>query len=112
MFFYRMEERLKDPPEYITKYTEFPKHKPMYDNILVDSEGNILVVLNREQKSKNGKIFDAFDPEGKFISTVRIQGDVSIPDNPNGYIIYKRSLLLLKTGDDEVYRLSCHKISG
>jgi hypothetical protein len=26
--------------------TEFPKHKPVYDNLLVDSEGNIWVIHN------------------------------------------------------------------
>lgn len=49
--------------------TEFPKHKPVYDNILVDSEVNIWVIHN-----------------GLF--------------------------LLLKTGDDELYRIIRYKITG
>jgi hypothetical protein len=110
--FYRMGERLKDPPEYITKHTEFPKHKPVYDNVLVDSEGNIWVVLNREKKDEKGKMFDAFDPKGKFISQVQIEGDILLSPNRNAYVIHNRSLLSLKTGDDDLYRLICYKISG
>jgi hypothetical protein len=110
--FYRMGERLKDPPEYITKYTEFPKHKPVYNNILVDSEGNIWVVLNREQKSENGKIFDAFSPEGKFISRVLIEGNAAFPDNRNAYIVHNRTMLLIKTGEDELYRIVSYKMLG
>ncbi len=110
--FYRMGERLKDPPEYITKYTEFPKHKPVYDNILVDSEGNIWVVLNRERKHEKGIIFDAFSPEGKFISQVQIEGNILLPQNRNAYIIHNNSFLVLRTGDDELYRLIKYRISN
>jgi len=110
--FYRMGERLKNPPEYITKYIEFPKHKPVYKNILVDSEGNIWVVLNRERKDEKGKKFDTFNPKGEFISSVFIQGEAAFPDNHNAYIIHNGSFLLLKTGDDELFRLIRYRISG
>ncbi len=110
--FYRMGERLKDIPEYITKYTEFPKHKPVYDNILVDADGNIWVVLNGEKKDEKGKMFDAFDPKGKFISRVQIEGNILLPSNRDAYVVHNRSLLLLKTGMDDLYHLICYKISG
>ena len=109
--FYMMGERLKETPDYITKQTEFPKHKPVYNDILVDSEGNFWVVLNTEQKRENGKIFDAFDPEGRFISRVQINGDILLPANRNAYLIHDGSLLLLKTGDDELYRMIRYKIT-
>jgi hypothetical protein len=110
--FYRGGERLKEVPDYITKYTQFPKHKPVYENILVDAEGNIWVVLNRENQEENGKMFDVFDPEGNFISLVVMEGDAAFPDNRNAYILHKRSLLLIKTGADDLYRVICYKISG
>jgi hypothetical protein len=110
--FYRMGERLKEIPEYVTKYTEFPKHKPVYDNILADADGNIWVVLNGEKKDENGIVFDAFDPEGEFISRVQIEGDILLPSNRNAYIVHNRSLLLLKTGMDDLYHLIRYKISG
>jgi sugar lactone lactonase YvrE len=107
-----MGERLKEIPEYVTKYTEFPKHKPVYDNILADADGNIWVVLNGEKKDEKGIVFDAFDPEGEFISRVQIEGDILLPSNRNAYIVHNRSLLLLKTGMDDLYHLIRYKISG
>jgi len=107
-----MGERLKEVPDYITKYTEFPKHKPVYDNILVDSEGNIWIVLNRDKKDENGKTFDAFSPGGEFISRVQIEGEILHPSNRHAYIIHDRSFLLLKTGDDELYRMIRYEISN
>jgi len=110
--FYRMGERLKDPPEYITKYTEFPPHKPVYKNILADEEGNIWVLLNRGKADEDGKTFDVFDAAGKFISRVLIEGGAAIPDNRNAYVLHKRSLLLIETGADDLYRIIRYKISG
>ena len=110
--FYRMGERLKEVPDYVTKYTEFPKHKPVYNNILIDSRGNFWVVLNREKKEENGKMFDAFSPEGKFISRVLMDGHIWLPSNRHAYILHNGSLMLIKTGDDELYRVIRYKISG
>jgi hypothetical protein len=110
--FYRMGERLKEIPEYVTKYTEFPKHKPIFENILVDSDGNIWVILNSENQDENGKMFDAFDPSGKFISRVKIQGDVKLPQNRNAYLIHDRYFLEIKTGEDELFRIIRHKMTG
>jgi hypothetical protein len=110
--FYRMGERLKEIPEYITKYTEFPKHKPVYKNIVIDSEGNILVVLNRNKKLEEGKTFDVFDPSGKFISHVMIKGDAIFPDNKNAYILHNVTFLLIRTGEDELYRVIRYKLTG
>ena len=109
--FYRMGERLKEIPDYITKYTKFPKNKPVYDNILADSDGNIWVVLNRKKQDENGKMFDTFSPEGKFIATVSMDGDIFLPSNRHAYILHNRSLLMNKTGDDELYRVIRYNIS-
>ena len=110
--FYRMGERLKDPPEYITKYTEFPKHKPVFNNILVDSEVNIWIVLNRDQQDEKRKRFEVFDPTGKFISRVMIEGDAVFPDNRNAYILHNGTFLLIETGEDDLYRIIRYKITG
>jgi len=74
--------------------------------ISCDPQGNIYVV---DSGAKNVKKFDVFSPEGEFISNVIIPGEASFPTNHNAYIIHDRSLLLLKTGDDELYRLICYK---
>jgi hypothetical protein len=108
--FYRMGERLKDPPEYINKYTEFPAHKPVFKDILVDGEGNIWVVLNREEEDEDGKTFDVFDPSGRFVSRILMEGDAAFPDNRNQYILHGRSLLTIETGADDLYRVIRYKM--
>jgi len=109
--FYRMGERLKEVPEYITKYTEFPKQKPAFANILSDAHGNIWVVLNREQEDEKGKIFEVFDPTGQFISRVRIEGTAAFPDSRNAYILHDGSLFVVETGEDDLYRIVRYKIA-
>lgn len=110
--FYRMGERLKEIPEYITKYTEFPKSKPAFANILSDSHGNIWVVLNGEQEDDKGKIFEVFDPSGQFISQVRIDGNAAFPDSRNAYILHDGSLFVIETGEDDLYRIVRYKMTA
>lgn len=50
-------------PEEIKKLTEFPKTKPAFDALLVDSEGNILVHTVRKASEDSAPRFDAFDPD-------------------------------------------------
>jgi len=59
-------------PDFIVKHTEFPKYKPAYSSLLIDGEGNILVHPFMEEQAKKAFIFEAFSPEGKFISRVEI----------------------------------------
>ena len=73
------EGNIQGAPDYIVKNTKFPKHKPSYQHIMVDGEGNILVFPYRKDNDKDVRNFDAFDPEGKFISNVQIEGDVTFP---------------------------------
>ena len=107
--FYRMGERLPEIPDYITKYTEFPKNKPAFENILVDAEGNILIA--HEKKDEDGILFDAFGPSGKFISRVLMEGDAAFPDSSNAYILHRRSLLTIETGADDLYRVIRYKMT-
>ena len=66
-------------PDYIVKNTKFPKYKPPYQQIMVDSEGNILVFPYEEDNFKEFRNFDAFDYRGKFISNVQIEGELTFP---------------------------------
>jgi len=59
-------------PDYIIKNTEFPEYKPAYSSLMVDGAGNILVHPFIEEEAKQKLVFDAFSPEGKFISRVEI----------------------------------------
>ena len=66
-------------PDYIVKSTKFPKYKPPYNHIMVDGEGNVLVFPYQKDNVKDVKSFDAFDPQGKFINNVQIEGDITFP---------------------------------
>lgn len=69
----------KGAPDYIVKNTKFPKYKPPYQHIMTDGYGNLLVFPYGKNSTRNVKSFDAFNPQGKFISNVQIEGDVSFP---------------------------------
>jgi hypothetical protein len=56
---------------------KFPEFKPAFDNIVVDSDGNILVCTYGKNEKERFKFFDAFDPKGNFIASVRIESDRS-----------------------------------
>lgn len=62
-------------PDFVRKNTEFPKIKPSFDGILVDSEGNILVRSYRKNRADERKFFDAFDSKGNFLGIVKIEGE-------------------------------------
>lgn len=66
-------------PDHIIKYTEFPRFKPAFREILVDSDGNILVWTYRKNIDEGFKYFDLFDPQGKFIGNIHIIGDIPFP---------------------------------
>lgn len=67
----------KDPPPTLKEHVKFPEFKPAFSSIVVDSDGNILVCPYGEDKKEEYKSFDAFDPDGSFISRVRIKSDHS-----------------------------------
>ena len=61
--------------DFTRKNTEFPKLKPSFDGILVDSEGNILVRSYQKNRADERNFFDAFDSKGNFLGVVKIEGD-------------------------------------
>ena len=70
--------RRKDPSPAMKKYRKFPDYKPAFNSIVVDPEGNILVSTYGEKSNENYKYFDAFNPKGNYISTVRIGSSLSL----------------------------------
>lgn len=69
-------------PDYIRENTEFPRFKPAFNNIMIDSEGNILVCIFRKKKSEESRYFDAFDSKGNYLGKVKIVGEISFPARP------------------------------
>jgi hypothetical protein len=66
-------------PDHIVKNTTFPKFKPAFNAVIVDSDGNILVHTYPKNKDDMLRYFDAFDGRGKFLGRVRVEGDVLFP---------------------------------
>lgn len=67
--------RLRDVPDYVRKHVVFPPTKPVFRDLLVDYEGNILVCLYSKNREEESRTFDAFDPDGNFIASVRVEGE-------------------------------------
>lgn len=96
-------------PEHVVKNTDFPKLKPAFKQIIVDSEGNILVWTYRKNKEKEAKCFDAFNPEGNFIGNVQIIGDVSFPART---VIKDGSFWLSKTDEEGLIKAVKYRASN
>ncbi len=59
-------------PDYMKNNVDFPKNKPAFNQIVVDSEGNILVSLYGKDPSQDYKSFQAFDMQGRVLGEVKI----------------------------------------
>jgi hypothetical protein len=95
-------------PEPVVKNTEFPKSKPAFKQILVDSEGNILVWPYRKNREEESKYFDAFTSDGNFIGNVQIMGDASFPVRA---IIQNGSFWLQKTDEEGLIKVVKYRVS-
>jgi len=99
----------KGPPEPIVKATEFPKEKPPFFNLLADSDGNILVFPYRRAGEKEGRVFDAFSPDGKFIGTVTVEGAAPMPRTA----AFRKGTFWATQADSEgIAKVVKYKISG
>jgi hypothetical protein len=98
------------PPE-IRKYTEFPKFKPYYKNILVFPENYIWVFLYAE--SSDQKLVDIFDRDGTFVKQIEFEENIgyrpvfacdgtlwAVIEDEEGYnVIVQYEILSHKPGD-------------
>ncbi len=69
----------KVPSDDSAKYRVWPKAKPAFMQILVDSEGNILVWPYREKREEEWRFFHVFDHSGNFVGNVQVMGEKVIP---------------------------------
>jgi hypothetical protein len=99
----------KGTPEPIMKATEFPKVKPAFFDLLADSDGNILVFPHRKTRDEEGRVFDAFTPEGKFIGTVKVEGPEGMPRDT---VVRNGSFWATQTDAEGNVRVIKRKISG
>lgn len=89
----------KVPPDDSAKYREWPKFKPAFRQILVDSEGNILVWPFREKREEEWRFFHVFDALGNFVRDVHVMGEKVIP----GREILKDGSFWKQRHDEEGY---------
>lgn len=104
-------KRTQGAPDYIKKNAEFPSYKPAFNNIIVDSEGNILVFPYRKMRQEMYRYFDAFDSEGNFIANVQVVGDVPFPAR-SGESFLGRYIWTRRTGEDGLTKVIKYKISN
>jgi len=98
----------KGAPDHIKKNTEFPKYKPAFRQILVDSEGNVLVCTYREERDEDLKYFDAFDPQGDFLGSVRINSDIPFPFRAK---IKNHSFWWIQSDEDGINKVVKYRIT-
>jgi DNA-binding beta-propeller fold protein YncE len=101
----------KGAPDYIVENTKFPKYKPAFLYIIVDGEGNILVFSYSEGITKEARSFDAFDPEGHFISRVQVKGTHAFP--PYYSSLYRRGeyFWIKETTEQGMYQIVKYEVS-
>ncbi len=98
-------------PEHIVKNTKFPKVKPAFNGLIVDSDGNILVNPYQKRAEDMYRYFDAFDPAGKFIATVHVEGNIQFPIYKAKSRMVNGCLWVVEQGGDEMPHIIKYRIS-
>lgn len=98
----------KGIPNELRNMTEFPKVKPAFTGLLVDPEGNILVFPSRKAADKSEIVFDAFDPEGRFIGKVRAATTSSFPSRSK---VEKGFIWSIETDEEGYSKVVKYRIS-
>lgn len=110
--FYSTESGIKrGGPDHSVKNTRFPKFKPAFDALIVDSDGNTLIHTYRKNKDEMFRYFDAFDIKGKFIATVHVEGDVPFPSQSRISRVASGCFWLIQYGSDELPRIIKYRIA-
>ena len=109
---YVIDGRRAPYPDIYKKNTEFPKLKPAFFNILVDSQGNILVSRYRNNRNEDYRNFDVFSSDGNFINTVQFTGISSFPRNFDQIYFIKNYVWIADTDDDGLYKITKYRIDN
>lgn len=99
-------------PDEIVKNTTFPKFKPAFQALAVDSEGNILVQTYSKNTVDMNRYFDAFDAGGKFIARFHVECETPFPSDWQQARFVDKSIWLIKSGSDELPKVVKCRISG
>ena len=72
-------EKLKYTPKVLTDKLYFPERWPPFQFIFTDDKARLYVMTFKEGKNPNENIFDIFNPEGIFITTVSMHVSLNDP---------------------------------
>ena len=97
-------------PDFVIKNTAFPAKKPAFDDIVVDSEGNIWVHPFVKDQNLERRCFDVFAPAGEFISRVEILGESA--RYPYRARVIAGYLWTIETDKEGLFRIIKSKIAG
>lgn len=101
-------ERKQGADDFIVQNTEFPKLKPAFQQIKVDSEGNILVMGYRKNRDEEAMYFDAFGIQGNFLGNVQILSDMGFAYYS---VIRNGTFWLQKTDEEGLIKITKYRIS-
>ncbi len=104
--------RQSGAPDYIISNTSFPKNKPAFRDLTADDEGNIWVEPYLQNRGEEGKVFDVLEPDGTFISRVRISGGGTFPRHGRSSQVIGRAFWRIETGDDGYSKLVRYRVDG
>jgi len=102
----------QEAPLFIRKNTRFPKFKPAFHNILVDSDKNILVFGHRKDSAKDFDFFDAFNPGGKFIGNIHITGKTFHSGSLSKLYFHNSSFWAIEIEEDGEFKISKYRITN
>lgn len=78
--------------------SRIPRHKPIFDQITVDLEGNVWVRLTKVE-GRDGTTWDLFDPEGRYLGDVHLS-DVGSPGASPVRPVIRGDALWVLTSDE------------
>jgi hypothetical protein len=96
-------------PDFVIEKTTFPAEKPVFNDILVDSEGNIWVHPFVKNQDLEKKCFDVFASTGNFISRVEILGES--PYYPYRGKVIAGNLWTIETDKEGFFKIIKSKIT-
>ena len=102
------EEAIADHPPELKKDYYAPKHFPPFRTVRADDEGRVWVTTSERTPDKEGRIWDVFDSEGKYILKVALKASprviqnnrmYTIEEDENGFHCIKRYRMNWRIGD-------------
>ena len=115
-FYKIMEEAAKKHPFYkrvIKKMHSmdiFPEYAPYYENLIIDSDNNILVFYHNGHKKVRRLGFKVYSEEGKYFTDSEIQFNTPVLGGRDTHLYFHGKYLYYKVFKDDGYKLCRYKL--